>query len=168
MESLNVQPFYKVVWQFLVVAQLLSCVQLGNQQVKAWTLQHTRLPCPSPTSRACSDSCPSSQWCDLTISPSFIPFSSCLQSFPASKFFPTSQFFTSGGPRIGASALALVLPMNIQDWFPLGFTGLISLLSKGVSRVFSSTTTVWKHKFLGTQPFLLSSFYIHAWLLEKS
>ena len=85
----------------------------------------------------------------------------------ASGSFPVSQFFASGSQIIGASALASVLPMSIQDWFPLGLTGLISLLSKGVSRVFSSTT-VWRHQFLGSQPFLLSSFHIHTWLLEKT
>ena len=89
-------------------------------------LQHTRLPCPSPTPRACSNSCPSSQWCHPTISYSVIPFSSCLQSFPASEFFPVSQFFASGGQSIGVSASASVLPMNIQDWFTLGLSGLIS------------------------------------------
>ena len=107
-------------------------------------LQHARLPCPSPTPRACSNSCPSSWWCHPTISSSVIPFSSCLQSFPASGSFPMSQFFTSGDQRIGASAS--VLPMNIQDWFPLRWTGLISLQSKGVSRVFSNTT-IQKHQF---------------------
>ena len=113
-------------------------------------LQHTRLPCSSPTPRAYSNSCPSNQWYHPTISSSIIPFSSCLQSFPASGSFPMSQFFTSGGQSIGASASASVLPMNIQDWFPLGFTGLITLQSTGISRVFSSTT-VQKHQFFGTQ-----------------
>ena len=103
-------------------------------------LRHARPPCPSPTPGACSSSCPSSQWCHPTISSSVIPFSSCLQSFPASGFFPTNQFFTSGGQNIGASASASVLPMNIQGWFPLGLTGWISLLSKGLSRVSSNTT----------------------------
>ena len=107
-------------------------------------LQHTRLPCPSPAPRACSNSCPSSWWCHPTISSSVIPFFSCLPSFPASGYFPMNQFFASGGQSIGASASASVLPMNIQDWFPLGWTGLISLQSKGLSRVFSNTT-VQKH-----------------------
>ena len=98
------------------------------------------LPCQSPTPRAYSNSCPSSQWCHPTISSSVIPFSSCLQSFPASWAFPTSQFFASGGQSIGASASASVLPMNIQDWFPLGWTGWISLQSKRLSRVFSSSS----------------------------
>ena len=102
-------------------------------------LQHARLPCSSPTPRACSNSCPLSQWCHLTISSSVIPFF-CLQSFPNSGSFPMSQFFTSGGQSIGVSASASVLPMNIQDWSPLGWTGWISLQSKGLSRVFSNTT----------------------------
>ena len=111
-------------------------------------LQHTRHPCPSPTPRACSNSCPSSRWCHPTISSS-VPFS-CLWSFPASGSFPMSQFFASGGQSIGVSASASVLPMNIQDWSPPELTGLISLQSKGLSRVFSNTI-VRKHQFSGTQ-----------------
>ena len=106
-------------------------------------LQHTRLPCPSPTPGAYSNSCPLSWWCHPTISSSVEPFSSCLQSFPASGSFLMSQFFTSAGQRIGVSASASVLPMKIQDWFLLGLTVLISLLPKGLSRVFPSIT-VWK------------------------
>ena len=109
-------------------------------------LQHARLPCSSPTPRACSNSCPLSQRCHPNISSSVIPFSSYLQSFPASGSFQMSQFFTSGGQSIGASAS--FLPMNIQDWFPLELTGLISLQSKGLSRVLRNTT-VQKHKFFG-------------------
>ena len=109
-------------------------------------LQHARLPCPSPTPRACSNSCPSSWWCHPTISSSVVPFPSYFQSFPASGSFQISQFFTSGGQSIGVSASALVLSMNIQDWFPLGWTGWISLQSKGLSRVFFNTT-VQKHQF---------------------
>ena len=105
-------------------------------------LQHARLPCPSPIPRACSNSCPSSQWCHPAISSSIIPFSSHLQYFPASGSFPTSQLFASGGHSIAASAS--VLPMNIQGWLPLGLTGLISLQSKGLSRVFSNTTA-WEN-----------------------
>ena len=106
-----------------------------------WThgVQHARLPCPLPTPWACSNSCTTSQWCHPTISSSLIPFFSCLQSFPASGSFPMSQLFTWGGPSIGVSASASVLPMNIQDWFPLGWTGWISLQSKGLSRVFNTT-----------------------------
>ena len=129
-------------------------------------LQHTRLPCPSPSPGACSDSCPLSQWYHPTISSSVVPFSSHLQAFPASGSFPMSQFFASGGQSIGVSASASVLPMNIQDWFPLGLTDWISLLSKGLSRVFSSTT-VPKHQFFSTQPSLWSNSHIHTWLLEK-
>ena len=102
-------------------------------------LQHTRLPCPSPSPKVLSNSCPSSQWCHPTISTSLTPFSSCPQSFPASGYFPMSQLFTSGGQSIGASTSSLILPMNIQGWFPLGRTDLI-LLSKGLPRVFSSPT----------------------------
>ena len=111
-------------------------------------LQHTRPPCPSPASRVYSNSCPLGQWCHPTISSSAVPFSSCLQSFPASGSFQMTQFFTSGGQSTGVSASASALPMNIQDWLPLGWTGWISLQSKGLSRVFSSTT-VWKHYWFG-------------------
>ena len=103
-------------------------------------LQHTRPPCPSPTSRACSNSCPLSQWCHPAISSSVVPFSSCPQSLPASGSFPMSQLFTWGVQSIGVSASASVLPMNTQDWSPLGWTGWVSLLPKGLSRVFSSIT----------------------------
>ena len=113
-------------------------------------LQHTRLPCPSPTPGACSNSCPLYQWCHPIISSSVVLFSCCLQSFPASGFFPVSQFFTSGGQSIGLLASASVLKMNIEVWFPLGWTRWISLQSKGLSRVFSSTT-VQKHQLFGTQ-----------------
>ena len=106
--------------------------------------QHTRLPCPSPTPEACSNPCPSSQWYHPTISSCLALFSSCPQSFLASGSFRMSYFFASGGQTIGASALASVLSMNIQDWFPLGWTGWVSLQSKGLSRVFSNTT-VQKH-----------------------
>ena len=111
-------------------------------------LQHTRLSCPSPTHRVCSNSCPQSWWCHPTILSSVVPFSSCLQSFTASGSFPMSQFFASGKKSCGASASASVLSMNIQDWFLLGWTGWISLQSKGLSRVFSNTT-VPKHQFFG-------------------
>ena len=129
-------------------------------------LQQARLPCALPTPRVCSNSYPSSQWCHPTISFSVIPFSSCLQSFPASGSFPVSQFFTLGGQSIGVSVSASVLPTNIQDWFPLGWTGWISLLSKGLSRVFSNIT-VQKHQFFGTQLSLWSKSHSHTWLLGK-
>ena len=124
----------------------LSCVWLFVTP----GLQHTRLPCPSPTPRAYSNSCPLSRWCHPTISSSVIPFSSHLQSFPASGSFPMSQLFASCGQSIGASASASVLPVNIQDWFPLRRTGWISLQSKGLSRVFSNTK-VQQHQFFGAQ-----------------
>ena len=113
-------------------------------------LQHTRLPCPSPTPGACSNSRPLSRWCHPTISSFVVRFSSRLQSFPASGSFQMSQCFTLGGQSILVSASVSVLPVTIQDWSPLGWTGWISLLSKGLSRVFSNTT-VWKHQFFCTQ-----------------
>ena len=119
-------------------------------------LQQARLPCPSPTPRACSNSCSLSQWCHPTISSSVTPFSSCPQSFLASGSFPVNQLFTSGGQCIWASASSSVLPVNIQGWFPLGLTSLISLLSKGLSRVFSNTT-IQKHQFVGAQSSLWSN-----------
>ena len=112
--------------------------------------QHARSPCPSPTPGACSNSCPLSRWCHPTISSSVVPISYPLQSFSTSGSFPMSQFFTPGDQSIGVSASTSILPMNIQDWFPLGLTGWISLLSKGLSRVFSNTT-VQKHQFLYAQ-----------------
>ena len=129
------------------VAQLCPTLQFHG-------LQHYRLRCPSPTTGA--NSCPSSSWCHPIISSSVVPFSSCLQSFPASGSFPVSHFFTSGDQSIGVSASASVLPMNIQDWFALGWTGWISLQSKGLSRVFSNTT-VLRHQFLGTYCLALTS-----------
>ena len=129
-------------------------------------LQHARLPCPSPIPGACSNSCPSSWRYHPTISSSVIPFSSCLQSFSASGSFPMSQFFASGGQSIGVLASTSVLPMNIEDWFPLGLTGWISLQSKGLSRVFFNTT-VQKHQFFSAQLSLESNSHIHTRLLEK-
>ena len=124
------------------------------------------LPCLSPTPGADSNSCPLSRWCHPTSSSSVVPFSSCLQSFPAWGSFQMSQFFASGGQSIGVSSLASVLPMNIQDWFPLGWTGWISLQSKGLSSVFSNTT-VQKHQFFGMQPSQQSNSHIHTWPQEK-
>ena len=112
--------------------------------------QHTRPPCPSPTPGVYPNPCPLSQWCHSTISSSVIPFSSCLQSSPTSGSFQMSQFFTSGGQSTGVSASASFLPINIQDWFPLGLTGLISLQTRGLSRVFSNATAQ-KHQFFSTQ-----------------
>ena len=119
-------------------------------------LQHTRPPCPSPTSRACSNSCPLSQWCHPAILSSVLPFSSCPQSLPASGSFPMSQLFAWGVQSIGVSASASVLPMNTKDWSPLGWTGWVSLQPKGLSRVFSSIT-VQKHQFFDAQLSLWSN-----------
>ena len=149
----------------------LSSVQFSHSVVSnsLWPhgLQHARPPYPSPTPGVYSNSCPLSPWCHPTIWSSVVTFSSRLQSFPASGSFQVSQFFASGGQGIGVSASASVLPMNIQDWFPLGWTGWISLLSKELWRLFSNTA-VQKHQFLGAQLSLESSSHIHTWLLEKS
>ena len=154
-------------------AQKIPCVchvafsrSVVSDSLRPHGLQHTRLPCLSPTPGACSNSCPLSWWCHPIISSSVIPFSSCLQSFPTSGSFPVSQFFVSSGQRIGISASASVLPMNIQDWFPIGWTGWISLQCKGLSRVFFNTT-VQKHQFFGTQLSSQSNSHIHTWPLEK-
>ena len=130
-------------------------------------LQHTRLPCPSPIPKACSNACPSSLWCHPTISSSVVPLSSSPQSFPASESFLMSQFFTSGGQSIGASASASFSAKKSQGWSPSEWTGWISLQSKGLSRVFSNTT-VQKHQFFGTQLSSQSNSHIHAWPLEKT
>ena len=146
----------------------ISSVQFSSSVVPDSLLpheqQHARPPCPLPTPGVHSNPCPLSQWCHPAVTSSVVPFLSCLQSFPASRSFQMSQFFTSGGQSIGASALAWVLPM--QDWIPLGLTGLISLQSKGLSRVFSNTT-VQKHQFFSAQISLWSNSHIHTWLLEK-
>ena len=127
----------------------ISSAQFSRSVVSdSVTLQHARPPCPSPTLGVHSNPCPLSQWCHPTISSPAVPFSFCLQSFPASGSFQMSQLFTSGGQSTGVSASESVLPMNIQDWFTLGWTGWISLQSKGLSRVFSNTT-VQKHQFFG-------------------
>ena len=148
---------------------LLSSVQFSPSVVSdsLWQheSQHARLPCPSPTPGVYPNPCPLSWWCHPTISSSVVPFS-CPQSFPASGFFPMSKLFTWGGQSIGVSASASVLPMNTQDSSPLGWTGWISLQSKGLSRVFSNTTGQ-KHQFFGAQPSSQSNSHIHTWLLEK-
>ena len=155
----KIRLFFKKGNQFYSVAQL--CLTLWPHG-----LQHARLSCLSPTPRVYPNSYPLSRWCHPIISSSVVPFSFCLQSFPASGSFQMSQFLTSGGQIIGVSTSASILPMNIQDWFPLGWTGWISLLSKGLSRV-SSNTTVQKHQFFSTQLSLQSNSHIHTWLLEK-
>ena len=149
------EHLFQLIYLFILLVHF-SC-SVVSDSLRAHGPQHTRLPCLSPTPGACSDSCPLSRWCYPTISSSVVPFSSCLQSFPASGSFQMSQFITSGGQSIGASAS--VLPMNIQDWFSLGWTGWISLHSKGLSRVFSNTT-VQKHQFLGPQLSNKSNFHI--------
>ena len=153
----------QVVTQIVVAVHLLSRVWLF---ATPWTAAHQAAL--SLSSRVCSNSCPWSQWCHPTTSSSVAPFSSCPQSFPASGSFPMNQLFASGVQSIGVSASASVLSMNIniQGWFPLGLTGLISLKSKGLSQVFSSTT-VQKHQFFSTQPALWSSSHIHTWPLER-
>ena len=128
--------------------------------------QHTRPLCLSPTPGVYPNSCPSSWWCHPVISSSVVPFSSCPQSLPASGSFPMSQSFAWGGQSIGVSASASVLPMNTQDWYPLRWTGWISLLSKGLSRFFSNTT-VQKHQFFGAQLSSQSNSHIHTWPQEK-
>ena len=143
---------------------LFSCSVMSDS---LWLhgLQHARVPCPSLSPWVCSNLHALNQWCHLTISSSVIPFS-CLQSFPALGSFLMSWLFLSGGQTIGASASASVLPVNIQGWFPLVLTGLISLQSKGLSRVFSNTT-VQKHQFFGPLPSLWSNSHIHTQLLGK-
>ena len=129
--------------------------------------QHARPPCPSPTPRVYSNSCLSSRWCHPAISSSVVPLSSCPQSFPVSGSFPMSQLFSWGGQSTGVSASASVLPVNTQDWSPLGWTGWISLQFKGLSRVVFSNTTVQKHQFFSTQLSSQSNSHIHTWSLEK-
>ena len=156
--------------RFSIIALRTPSVQFSlsvvSDSLQPHESQHARPPCPSPTPRVCSNSCPSSQWCHPTISYSVVPFFSCLQPFPASGSFQMNQFFASGGQSIGVSALASFLPMNTQDWSPIGWTGWISLQSKGLSRVFSKTT-VQKQQFFGAQPSSQSNSHIHIWPLEK-
>ena len=147
-----------------------SSVQFSHSAVSnsLWPhgLQHARPPYPAPAPRVHPNPCPLSLWCHPAIPSSVVPFSFNLESFPASGSFQMSQFFTSGGQSSAISASASVLPMNVQDWFPLGWTGWISLLSKGLSRVLSNTT-VQKHQFFGAQLSLQSNSQIHTWPLEK-
>ena len=149
----------------------LVCIYQFSRSVVSNSLrphesQHARPPCPSPTPRVHSNSCPSSWWCHPAISSSVIPFSSCPQSLPASGSFPVSQLFTWGGQSIGVSASASVLPKNTQDWSPSEWTGWISLQTKGLSRVFSNTT-VQKHQLFSAQLCSQSNSHIHTWPLEK-
>ena len=157
--SLSIFQMYNIVSSSV---QSLSSVR----SLQPHELQHSRPPCPSPTPRVHSNSCPLSRWCHPAISPSVVPFSSCPQSLPASGSFPMSQLFTWGGQSTGVSASGSVLPMNTQDWSPLEWTGWISLQSKGLSRIFSNTT-LQKHQFFGAQLSSQSNSHIHTWLLEK-
>ena len=162
-ESLRCSP--ETITTLLIVYQSVqfSCSVVFDS-LRPHELQHARPPCPTP--RVHSDSCPLSQWCHPTISCPVVPFSSCPQSLPASGCFPMSQLFTWGGQSIGVSVSASVLPMNTQDWYPLGWTGWITLQSKGLSRVFSNTT-VQKHQFFSAQLSSQSNSHIHTWPLEK-
>ena len=160
--------FYVMI--MVVVHDCINSVQFSHSVVsdslQPHEPQHARPPCPSPTPGVQPNPCPSSQWCRPTISSSVVPFSSHLQSFPASGSFPMSQLFASGGQSIGVSVSASVLPMNTQNWSPLGWTDWISLQSKGLSRVFSNIT-IQKHQFFGAQLSLYSNPHIHTWPLEK-
>ena len=153
-----------------VIYLMYSFVQFSRSVVSdsLWPheSQHVRPPCPSPTPRVHSDSRPSCQWCHPAISSSVLPFSSCLQSLPASEAFPMNQLISWGGQSTGVSALASFLPKNTQDWSPSEWTSWISLQSKGLSRVFSNTT-LQKHQFFGTQPSSQSNSHIHTWPREK-
>ena len=144
---------------------LLFSRSVVSDSLQPHGVQYARVPHPSSSLRACSNSCLLSWWCHPTISSSVVPFS-CLQSLPASGSLLVSQLLPSGGQCIGDSLSASVLPMKIQDWFPLGLTGLVSLQSKGLSRVFSNTT-IQKHEFFSIQLSLWSNYHIHTWLLEK-
>ena len=156
--NLYFQCFYS---SYIVKYEMLFSHPIVSNSLQPHGLQHARPSCLSPSPGVCLSSYPLTQWCHPTISYSVALFF-CLQSFPASGCFPMSTFFASGGQSIEALASASVLPINIHDWFPLEQTGLIALLSKGLSRVFSSTT-VWKHQFFNAQPFLWPSPHICTW-----
>ena len=161
---------YFVVYINQFILPIMNSVQFSHSVVsdslQTQELQHTRHPCPSPTPRVHPNSCPFSRWCHPAISSSVFPFSSYLQSLPASESFPMSQHFTWGGQNIGVSALASVLSKNTQDWSPLEWTDSISSQSKGLSRVFSNTT-VQKHQFFSAQLSSQSNSHIYTWRLEK-
>ena len=160
-----------MILHYIILLSQFSSIQFSrsvmSDSLQPHEPQHTRPPCPSPTPRVHPNPCPLSRWCHPMISSSVVPISSHLQSFPESGSFQMSQFFTSGGQRIGVSGSASALPMNIQDWPPLGWTGWNSLQSRGLSRVFSNTT-VQKYPFFDTQLSLYSNPHIHTWLREKS
>ena len=150
----------------LVLHSVQSSFSVVSDSLWSHGLQHVSLQCPSLTLGAWSNSCPLSQWCHPTISSSIVPISSCLQSLPESGSFLMSQLFALGGQSIGASASGSVLLMNIQDWFPLGLTGLIAPQSKRLTRVFPNTT-VYKHQFFSAQLSLWSNTHTHTWPQEK-
>ena len=155
----------KIPGNLLLFWRLLFSHQVMSNGVQLHGLQQARPPCPSPSPRVCPSSRPLNQWCHPIISSSVTTFL-CPQSFPASGSFLMNWLFMSGGQSTGASTSASVLPMNIQGWSSLGVTGLITLLSMGLSRVFSSTT-VLKHQFFSAQPSLWSNSHVYAWLVEK-
>ena len=160
MGTLRIHPLnYFAMYHRAVMLSLFSS-SLMSTSLRPHGLQHARLPYPLLSPRDCSNSCPLSQWCQTTILSSVIPFSTCPKSSPVSGSFPMSWLFASGGQSIGTSASASALPVNIHDWFPLGFTGFIFLLFKGLSRVFSSTT-IWNHQFFCAQSSLCSNSDIH-------
>ena len=150
----------KVVFTFFFLSSVQFSHSIVSDSLRSHELQHARPPCPSPTPRVHSNSCPSSQWCHPAISSSVVPFSSCSQSLPAAEFFPMSQLFAWGGQSTGVSASASGLAKNTQDWSPSEWTGWISLQSKRLSRVFSNTT-LQKHLFFGAQPSSQSNSHIH-------
>ena len=158
------EPLGKFVYIHIYMVQFSHSVV--SNPLQPHESQHSRLPCPSPTPGVYPNPCPSTRWCRPAISSSVVPFSSCPQSFPASRSFPMSQLFAWGGQSTGVSASASVLPMNTQDWSPLGWTGWISLQSKGLSRVFSNTT-VQKHQFFSAKLSSQSNSHIHTWPLVK-
>ena len=164
-KSINHRTLWGIKWRCFSSVQFSRSIV--SDSFRPHEPQHARPPCPSPAPRVHTNSCPLSRWCHPTISSSVILFSSCLQSFSALGSFPMSWLFASGGQTTGASASTSVLPMNIQEWSPLGWTGWISLQSKGLSRVFFNTT-IQKHQFFSAQPSLWFNSHIHTWLLEKS
>ena len=159
-------PYSSPTYEDFIVFLSFRSVSSVSDSLRPHESQHARPPCPSQTPVVYSNSCPLSWWCHPAISSSVIPFSSCPQPLPASESFLMSQLFPWGGQSIGVSASASVLPMNTQDWSPLGWTGWISSQSKGLSRVFSNTT-VQKHQFFGAQLSSQSNSHTHTWLLEK-
>ena len=152
-------------WHLIPFSSVQFSCSVMSSSLRPHESQRARPPCPSPTPGVHPNSCPSSQWCHPALSSSVVPFS-CLQSLPASGSFPMSQLFAWGGQSFGVSPSTSVLPMNTQDWSPLGWTGWISLKSKGLSRVFSNTT-VQKHQFFGAQLSSQSNSHIHTWPPEK-